>query len=214
MDVLDNGSLRHMVQITRKTRLDSLCKLNYRVVLGGAGATNVTDGSKFLRTEMRQEIFDFNGNGEGIYFVDDYLRYSNGNQLKLNIELYDVFYINNLKFNVLSIDNKQPSTQCFDIDRQSWCLKMATPSQSSTVDQQNDLTLLLTYPDYVNIPKDYLRYVSCNMRILPSPNNSSPKEPLPLDLGGPIEQFYSNFNPDQGYPVATKLKLQEVECAR
>lgn len=211
MDVLDNGSLRHMIQITRKSRLDSLCKLNYRVVLGGGGGNN-----KFLRTEMREEIFDFNGNGEGIYFTDDYFRYSQGNQLKLNIELYSISFINHLKLNVLSTD-KQPASQCLDTDKQNWCLKMAP------IDQQTAefLTLTLTYADNVNIPREYVRYVSWNMQILPAHSqhivnggrelsSSSLSSSTSVDVVGPIEQYYSHFSPTPGVPMTTKVKVQDV----
>src|SRR4051812_22881147 len=102
MDSGENKSMRHMVQLNRRNRSDTLCKLRYRIILG----RNPSE-AKCLRSEIREEIFDFVGNGEAFYFTDDYFNYAHDhNRLQLTLELYLISFINHMKLNVLSSDKR------------------------------------------------------------------------------------------------------------
>lgn len=208
MDKLDNGSHRHMLQMSRKGRTDSLTKLTYRLVLG--------QQQKCFKTEMREEIFDFNGNGQAVYFTEDYLRYvNNSNQMKLTLELNSLTFVNHLKLNVLNVLNgdKPSIVQFADKDRQNWCV-----SVNSKIGENDLLSLSLFYPDIPKIPRSYLRYVSWSMQVLPqtkfssnaSANKAVQQNSGSTALGSPFEYYYANLEQDKGFTMRTKLNVQHV----
>lgn len=148
MDLTDSGVQRHLIQINRITKCDTLCRIRYQITIG-------LRGKKSLTSEICDEIFDFNGTGVGWYFMEDYLKFAKNGQLPIRIDVFELTYINEF-----TLDIKQPKASATfkDKDRQGWSLQF--------VPNDENLILRLIYSDIFNVPSNYFRYVLCSVRIL------------------------------------------------
>uniref|UniRef100_A0A915I9J7 Uncharacterized protein n=1 Tax=Romanomermis culicivorax TaxID=13658 RepID=A0A915I9J7_ROMCU len=203
MDLNRNNLMRHMLQMVRKTRFDTLCKLVYRVLLVDKPGNRISNQAIFHRKHLcdqRSEIFDFSGNGDGVYFTDNYLSYvSQDMKITFAIEIFDIFHLNHVRLNVLSSE-KQPVAQIFDKENRSynmkfrlnsrlqkysyhlllatWRLSLNYPivnegdeSEDKKLDDQF-LYVKFAYVDSSNVPRNYGRYVAWNMQIISQTNTS------------------------------------------
>ncbi|VDO79862.1 unnamed protein product [Soboliphyme baturini] len=194
MDRGDSNAMRHMLQLNRTGRSDVLCKLVYSIRLGR--------NSKCYRFPVREEVFDFGGNGEGLYFEEDYTKYLVDDSLDITIRLYRFSYVSQLKLSVPKPEKKSTS-YCFDNEKQTWSV-IAELNPKLTSDR---LGFTVFYGTSRNIPKNYILFMVWSLALV----SSWPSDAKKISLSDkPVERYYSSLQPDKGTTLISKLTAKEI----
>ncbi|XP_003373284.1 putative small GTP-binding protein domain protein [Trichinella spiralis] len=145
---------KHMIQLNRCSSSNLLCKLRYCISIGEGD-------ERAFKFAFQDEIFGFNGTGEGIYFTENYQKYVKKNELKITIKLYHFSYVCQLKLGVPSLNNPLHSI-CYDQDKRPWHV-VTRYSQNC-----NTMKVSVIFVGSLQIPKNYCRLVTWSFCIVPA----------------------------------------------
>ncbi|KRX76620.1 NF-kappa-B inhibitor-interacting Ras-like protein 1 [Trichinella sp. T6] len=145
---------KHMIQLNRCSSSNLLCKLRYCISIGEVD-------ERTFKFAFQDEIFGFNGTGEGIYFTENYQKYVKKNELKITIKLYHFSYVCQLKLGVPSLNNPLHSI-CYDQDKRPWHV-VTRYSQNC-----NTMKVSVIFVGSLQIPKNYCRLVTWSFCIVPA----------------------------------------------
>ncbi|KRZ07419.1 NF-kappa-B inhibitor-interacting Ras-like protein 1 [Trichinella zimbabwensis] len=145
---------KHMLQLNRCSSSNLLCKLRYCISIGESD-------ERAFKFVFQDEIFGFNGTGEGIYFTENYQKYVKKNELKITIKLYHFSYVCQLKLGVPSLNNPLHSI-CYDQDKRPWHV-VTRYSQNCNI-----MKVTVIFVGSLQIPKNYCRLVTWSFCIVPA----------------------------------------------
>ncbi|KRY84757.1 NF-kappa-B inhibitor-interacting Ras-like protein 1 [Trichinella pseudospiralis] len=145
---------KHMLQLNRCSSSNVLCKLRYCISIGESD-------ERAFKFVFQDEIFGFNGTGEGIYFTENYQKYVKKNELKITIKLYHFSYVCQLKLGVPSLNNPLHSI-CYDQDKRPWHV-VTRCSQNCNI-----MKVTVIFVGSLQIPKNYCRLVTWSFCIVPA----------------------------------------------
>ncbi|KRZ74816.1 NF-kappa-B inhibitor-interacting Ras-like protein 1 [Trichinella papuae] len=145
---------KHMLQLNRCSSSNLLCKLRYCISIGEGD-------ERAFKFVFQDEIFGFNGTGEGIYFTENYQKYVKKNELKITIKLYHFSYVCQLKLGVPSLNNPLHSI-CYDQDKRPWHV-VTRYSQNCNI-----MKVTVIFVGSLQIPKNYCRLVTWSFCIVPA----------------------------------------------
>uniref|UniRef100_A0A914VUN9 Uncharacterized protein n=1 Tax=Plectus sambesii TaxID=2011161 RepID=A0A914VUN9_9BILA len=205
MDVSEEKSSRnrHLVQLQRVNNSETMCRMRYSIILG--------NHKPQFDSKLRDELFDFTGSGEGIYFSDDYMAFTETDGdldcmlLPMTIHLRSSTFVSHIKLSLIG-ETDDPrkdalATVFVDKDRQSW-RAMAHSSPDET------LAVTVLYQDLRNVPAGYLRYVCWTCKVL---SLSGYVDKSILVDNCPLENFYvQNAQSDRGVCMSTKMSIQQI----
>lgn len=195
---------RHLIQLQRVSKSETMSRMRYSIVLGSR--------KPLFDSKLRDELFDFSGSGEGIYFSDDYMTFTETDAgdldcmiLPLTVNLRSSTYVNHVKVSLVNErdDPKRDAlaTVFVDKEKQSW-RAMAHSSPDET------LAVTVLYQDLRNVPSGYSRYVCWSCRVLSVAGYA--EKSLLVD-NCPFENFYvQNAPSDRGVCMSTKMSISEV----